>query len=239
MKRKMKRFSEGDEVVDMRDNPSSSVGEDTRARAMKFLATGKKDEDKEESKPTVRKTSAVAKSDPVKKETAKTEAKDTSDQNTRRSNQSGYEASSNQKRLKEYDKPLESVHPEDYLTPGGALKGLARGASRLIENQTAKEVKKQVADRVEKTAAKEAKDTARRNAEGYSPEEAVRKIDEPARKIRTESSGAMKGTFKPSEIREGFKSGGMARTSASKRADGCATKGFTRACGGGYMGKKK
>jgi hypothetical protein len=222
MKRKMKRFSEGDEVIDMRDNPSNSVGEDTRARAMKFLQTGKKD-DEEESKPAAKKTSSVSKSEPVKKE-----SKDTSDQNDRRSKQAGYEASANQKRLREYDKPVESVHPEDYLPSGALLKGAARGASRLIENQAAKEVKKQAADRAEKAAIKESKDSARRSAEGYSPEEAVRKLDEPARKLRTESSGAMKGTFKPSEIREGFKSGGMTRTSPSKRGDGIATKGFTR-----------
>jgi hypothetical protein len=37
-----------------------------------------------------------------------------------------------------------------------------------------------------------------------------------------------------------FKSGGtVSRSSASKRADGCATKGFTRACGGGVMKAKK
>jgi len=194
-------------------------------------------------KPAAKKTSSVSKSEPTKKE-----SKDTSDQNDRRSKQAGYEASANQKRLREYDKPVESVHPEDYLPSGALLKGAARGASRLIENQAAKEVKKQAADRAEKAAAKEAKDTARRNAEGYSPEEAIaaRKASDDAVKEsakakseaakkgieakseRTKSSGAMSGDFKTSEIRKGYKSGGMARTSSSRRGDGIATKGFTR-----------
>jgi len=222
MKRNMKRFAEGETVEDLRDDTSQSTGIDdsVRARAMKFLQTGKKDE---ESKPVARKTTSIA-----KKETAKTETKDTSDQNERRSKQAGYEKEPKNFRVPDKEKGLESVHPEDYIPGAGILKGLARGAGRLVEKQAAKEVEKRIVDRTEKAAIKESKDSARRSAEGYSPEEAVRKLDEPARKLRTESSGAMKGTFKPSEIREGFKSGGTARTSSSKRGDGIATKGFTR-----------
>jgi len=46
MKRKAKRYSGEDgesEVIDLRDNPNSSVGEDTRARAMKYVQSGKEE----------------------------------------------------------------------------------------------------------------------------------------------------------------------------------------------------
>jgi hypothetical protein len=250
MKRKMKRFSEGDEVVDMRDNPSSSVGEDTRARAMKFLQTGKKD-DEEESKPAVKKSSAVTKSEPVKKETTKTEAKDYSDQNSRKSNQSGYEAQANIKRLKEYDKPIEAVYPEEAIPGGGQLKGLLRMAGREAAKKTAKDItpKTSQLEGPRKQLDYDRVVANRRSSEGYGPDEAIaaRKASEDtvkkatetkseaakkgieAKSDRTKSSGAMPGDFKTSEIRKGFKSGGMARTSASKRADGCCIRGKTRA----------
>ena len=193
------RYAEGGEVIDMRDNKNNSISDDVRARAMKFLETGKKDSE-ESAKP---KSTFKAKSTPKSSST-----KDYSDQNDRRAKQSGYEASANQKRLKEYDKPLEESHPEDYFMPGGILKGMLKGVVRSSEKAAAKAAEKKAAERAEKQAAKEEKDSARRDAEGYSPEEAVRKIDEPARAARTESSGAMKDTFKPEEIREGFKKGG-------------------------------
>jgi hypothetical protein len=249
MKRKMKRFSEGDEVIDMRDNPSSSVDEDTRARAMKFLQTGKKD-DEEESKPAAKKTSSVSKSEPTKKEATKTESKDYSDQNERRSKQSGYEAQANIKRLKEYDKPVEAVYPEEAIPGGGQLKGLLRMAGREVARKAAKDITPKPAqlEGPRKQLGYDKEVANRRSSEGYSPEEAIaaRKASDDAVKEsakakseaakkgieakseRTKSSGAMSGDFKTSEIRKGFKSGGMTRTSPSKRGDGIATKGFTR-----------
>jgi hypothetical protein len=245
MKRKMKRFAEGDSVEDLREDTGQSTGidEGVRARAMKFLQSGKKDE--EESKPAA-KTSKPA---------AKSSAKDTSDQNDRRAKQAGYEAQANIKRLKEYDKPLEESHPEDYFLPG--VTGLLRkGASAIgkkaaqeaIEG-TAKETTKRVGMNERPKSLDYDRNVAnRRSHEGYSPEEAMaarkssdeavkesaRAKSEAAKKgiesksERTRTSGAMKDDFKPSEIRKGYKSGGMARTSSSRRGDGIATKGFTR-----------
>jgi len=211
-KRGPNKYKEGGEVIDMRDNAKNDVGDDARARARKFLETGKKDSD-ETSKSI---TKSAPKSAP-KSSSSKSSDKDYSDQNDRRSKQVGYEASANQKRLREYDKPLEEVHPEDYLMPGGVLKGMLRGVVRSSEKAAAKAAEKKAAERAEKQAAKEAKDSTRRDAEGYSPEEAVRKIDEPARSARTESSGAMKDTFKPEEIREGFKKGRSVKKMAGGR----------------------
>ena len=71
MKRKTKRFDEGGETIDMREDTSQPTGidEDVRSRAMKYIQSGKKDE--ETSKP-------VAKLAPPKSENkvvAKTEDK--------------------------------------------------------------------------------------------------------------------------------------------------------------------
>ena len=239
MKRKIKRFSEGDTVEDLRDNSSNSIGDDVRARARRFLETGKKD-DEEESKPAI-KTSKPA---------AKTPAKDTSDQNDRRAKQSGYEASANLKRLKEYDTPLEEVHPEDAIPGGGQLKGLLRMAGRGVAKQAAKDItpKPKQLEGPRKQLDYDRNVANRRSEEGFSPEESIaaRKSSDDAVKDsikkrsdtakeavkakseRTKSSGAMDGDFKTSEIRKGFKSGGMARSSASKRADGIAQRGHTK-----------
>lgn len=193
------KYKDGGEVIDMRSNAKYDVGDDARSRAMKFLETGKKDSN-ENSK-------SVAKSAPKFSSSSSSKTEDYSDQNDRRAKQSGYEASANQKRLKEYDKPLEESHPEDYVMPGGILKGMLKGVVRSGEKAAVKATEKKAAERA-------AKDSTRRDAEGYSPEEAVRKIDEPARVARTESSGAMKDTFKPEEIREGFKKGGKIKKMA-------------------------
>ena len=71
MKRKMKRFAEGDEVVDMRSDTSQPTGidDDVRSRAMRFLETGKKDEEMSSSKPKtiVRRTTKTVVKEPSKK----------------------------------------------------------------------------------------------------------------------------------------------------------------------------
>ena len=74
--------------------------------------------------------------------------------------------------------------------------------------------RREAANRAEKEATAKRSDTAK---------EAIK-----AKSARTESSGAMKGDFKTSEIRKGFKAGGSVK-SASARADGCAIRGKTRA----------
>jgi hypothetical protein len=245
MKRKMKRFSEGETVEDLRDDTSQPTGIDdsVRARAMKFLQTGKKDE--EESKPVIKKTSSISKSESTKKE-----SKDTSDQNDRRAKQAGYESQANIKRLKEYDKPVEAVYPEEAIPGGGQLKRLLRMAGREVARKAAKDItpKQGQLEGPRKQLDYDKNVANRRSEEGFSPEESIaaRKssddaVKEAAKKRsdtakeavqaksdRTKSSGAMPGDFKTSEIRKGFKSGGMTRTSSSKRGDGIATKGFTR-----------
>ena len=249
MMKKTRRFESGGEIEDMRDEANKQdIGDDVRARARKFLETGKKDEEAETPKAKVK---SVAKEN----KPAPTTNKDV-------------------ERLRESDKPLEKVNPEDYLPGGGVLALLRKGASSLAK-KAAKDVtpspkqitegpKKLDYDRVvanrrseegvspsealSKRAAVNKAEANRRSNEGMSPSEALSRREAvsdaqkeaaakrsdtakeaiKAKSARTESSGAMKGDFKTSEIRKGFKAGGSVK-SASARADGCAIRGKTRA----------
>jgi hypothetical protein len=242
---KKRRFDEGGDVDDSllsnKDN-FKSIGDDTRSRAKKFLETGKKDVEESKSSPT---KSSPTKSLPVKTESkteSKTEDKDYSDQNDRRSQQSGYESSSNQKRLREYDKPLEEVHPEDYV-PGGMLKNIARRAIKSAVKDITPKAPQLGGLRKQLGYDKEVAN--RRSFEGYSPEEAiaarksaddvvkesVSKRSDAAKKgieaksERTKSSGAMKDDFKTSEIRSGYKSGGEVAGKLATRGYGISKHG--------------
>ena len=228
--KKIRRFEAGGEIDDDRTSKDQDIGDDVRARARKFLETGKKDEEAETETP---KAKAKVKSVAKESKPAPTTNKDV-------------------ERLRESDKPLENVNPEDYLPGGGALALLRKGASSLAKKaasnskQITEGPKKLDYDRVVAN---------RRSEEGVSPSEALaaRKVsarkqevkdahDDVDRKMageavkkgleaksnRTKSSGAMSGDFKTNEIRKGFKAGGKV-SSASSRADGCAVRGKTRA----------
>lgn len=198
--KKVKRYSGEDgesEVIDMRDNKEGPTGidDDVRARARRFLETGKKDEEMETPKPRAR---------------AKPKASEPS-------KPAGLNFKEEKARLETSDKPIERATPELDLLPFGKAIG-AVGAGLLGARALGKRM-----------LAKRATETAEKMAE---------------KSARTSSSGAMKGDFKPSEIREGYKKGGaIKRSSASSRGDGIASRGHTRgtvvACGGGMMRGKK
>ena len=148
------------------------------------------------------------------------------------------------KRLREIDKPLENVNPEEYLIPGGALKGLAALSSKLIAKQAAK-----------------AEDKAFNAARNITPK--VKQIGMDAKRIGMDarkeigydkkrigyskpkgSSSGSRNTSTSSEFKKGaddqlypFKKGGKVKkmasggrvSSASSRGDGCAIRGKTRA----------
>jgi hypothetical protein len=232
MMKKTRRFDEGGEIDDTRTSKDQDIGDDVRARARRFLETGKKDEEAETPKAKAKVKSTAKESKP-----APTTNKDV-------------------ERLRESDKPLENVNPEDYLPGGGALSLLRKGASSLAK-RAAKDITpspKQITEGPKKLDYDRVV-ANRRSEEGVSPSEALaaRKKAEirserqeamdkeasehyskqikkglEAKSDRTKSSGAMSGDFKTSEIRKGFKAGGSVK-SASARADGCAIRGKTRA----------
>lgn len=239
MKRKMKRFAEG-EVIDMRDNPNNTVGDDARARAMKFIETGKKEE-AETAKPTPRRAPAPVRTTPIVK--SKVEEKSKAEDNTE--TETAPPVTKNE--TKDYsDQSSRKVTNEEAYKSLPFTDRLKMEAKSAIRNTSAQDVANTALSLFPATRAlrmakafRGAKDITSRTEQLAAPPKQVGYDKSAAKSERTRASGAMEKDFKPSEIREGFKKGGMARSSASKRADGIATKGFTRACGGGMMKGKK
>jgi hypothetical protein len=130
MKRKVKRFDEGGETVDLRDNKDEPTGinDDVRARAKKFVETGKKDEEVATPTPKAKPKAAPKKEEPKSKPTLNF----------------GEEKA----RLEKIDKPIERVYPEDNIPGVGMLKGLAkRAASTGMRDITPKSNVKQLEDK--------------------------------------------------------------------------------------------
>jgi hypothetical protein len=232
--KKPRRFEAGGEVEDDRTSKDQDIGDDVRARARKFLETGKKDEEaetpkaKSSSKPKAAAPKAVSSSssddEKVEGSTSYNEGKS--------SKVTTYRDRPFTERLKREAKDaaeeigtrIKNTTPEDAAMAAATL--LTRGRAmnmdrRVNKGRSAEGVgpsealsRREAANRAEKEATAKRSDTAK---------EAIK-----AKSDRTESSGAMKGDFKTSEIRKGFKAGGKV-SSASRRADGCALRGKTRA----------
>jgi hypothetical protein len=132
---------------------------------------------------------------------------------------------------------LTKVTPEEAIIGGGAGKLLQMAGKKLASKIAAN------------------REVSRRTSEGFNPAEAlaareklktdelikkaqrqtripknISKAEQEARKERYLSTGPMEDAFGTgSQFKRGFKSGGSVKTSASKRADGCAVRGKTRA----------
>lgn len=205
MKRKAKRFGEGGETIDLRDNKDGPTGidDDVRARAKKFVETQQKDEEPDTPSST-----------PKAKPKAKVEPKkDYSDQNDRRTRKSS--TALEKERLNVVDKPVERAYPEDYVMPGGILKGIAKSAVRSAEKDTAKKVMKEKAAKGEEEYNRQIRNLAAEK----SKKDAAKAAE---RSERVSSTGASKGDFKPSEMRSDYKKGG-------KVAGKLATRGYGKA----------
>jgi len=244
LKRKMKKFSGEDgesEVIDMRDNKKNDVGDAARSRAMRFLETGKKDDEKPRA--SVKKTVKSVVSTP----------KDYSDQSDRRLNQMAADDMPAKKEpalsVGDMKKSI-GFDPKNAgeITPGGAaLKGLQTAGANLIK----KNASKKAADEAMSGGFSYADKMAR---ESKAPPDLVDKISKAGKKIKDYASDTYKKTTNPKGVKEAkaydeaamgsFKKGGSVKSSsASSRADGCAQRGKTKGtmimCGGGYTGKKK
>jgi len=233
MMKKPRRFEAGGEVEDDRTSKDQDIGDDVRARARKFLETGKKDEEAETPK---------AKSSSKPKAAAPKAASSSSDDEKVEGSTSYNEGKSSKvttyrdrpftERLKREAKDaateigtrIKDTSPTDAASIAASVLPVGRAlqmAGRVAKGRSAEGVgpsealsRREAANRAEKEATAKRSDTAK---------EAIK-----AKSDRTESSGAMKGDFKTNEIRKGFKAGGKV-SSASKRADGCAVRGKTRA----------
>ena len=234
MMKKTRRFEEGGEIEDMRDEANKQdIGDDVRARARKFLETGKKDEEAETPK---------AKSSSKPKAAAPKAASSSSDDEKVEGSTSYNEGKSSKvttyrdrpftERLKREAKDaateigtrIKDTSPADAASIAASVLPVGRAlqmAGRVAKGRSAEGVgpsealsRREAVNKAEKEATAKRSDTAK---------EAIN-----AKSDRTRSSGAMSGDFKTSEIRKGFKAGGKV-SSASRRADGCALRGKTRA----------
>ena len=220
-RRKMRKFVEG----------GSSIDEDVRARAMKFVEDAS-EESRNVGTPVTR---AASKSTSSVSKTVAPPAKSSAPAKSPAPAMPAEEKERMESLVKK--QALERVSPEDYLLPGGALKGALKGVVRAGEKKLAKS------------------EANRKTSEGFSPTEAlaarekvktdelikkaqkqtripknISKAEQEARKERYLSTGPMEDAFGTgSQFKRGFKSGGSVKMSASKRADGCAIRGKTRA----------
>jgi len=234
MKKKMRKFGEGGYSTVDPENPVPSIDNDTRSRAMKYVE-GASEESRDIGAPVTR---SAAKSTSKVSQTVAPPTKPAVDMDAEKA------------RMEKLTKSqaLESVHPEDYVTPGGLLKGMF------------KKVASMGAKRVETAAANTAaKNVARKSEEGFNPSESL-DVLKPTRNVSvqgkdipvkqgkpnfgksTEGMGVKEATNKSGKkipvkrqsadmVDDGgsgmFKRGGSV-SSASRRADGCAMKGKTR-----------
>lgn len=236
MMKKTRRFDEGGEIDDTRTSKDQDIGDDVRARARRFLETGKKDEEAETPKA---KSSSKPKAAAPKAASSSSSSSDdekvegsTSYNEGKSSKVTTYRDRPFTERLKREAKDaateigtrIKDTSPADAASIAASVLPVGRAlqmAGRVAKGRSAEGVspsealsRREAANRAEKEATAKRSDTAK---------EAIK-----AKSDRTESSGAMPGSFKTSEIRKGFKAGGKVK-SASARADGCAIRGKTRA----------
>ena len=222
MKRKMRKFADGG--YSTAEGENKNISDDIRARALRSVmpddspagTTGYGEqndlpETKTVTKTTVSKTPAKAPPMPAEeKERMETLVK---------------------------KQALTKVNPEEAIIGGGAGKLLQIAGKKLASKIAAN------------------REVSRKASEGFSPAEAlaarekiktdelikkaqkqtripknISKAEQEARKERYLSTGPMEDAFGTgSQFKRGFKSGGSVKMSASKRADGCAVRGKTRA----------
>jgi hypothetical protein len=192
MKKKMRKFQDGGETeFESKEGQNPGIGDDVRARAMKYVREQNEPSSELVKEPPVAKTKAAPKATP------KAEPKTTT--------------------KPPQEKGLERVGVEDFLPIGkaAAVLGAGYGAARMIG-------KKILSSR----AKKEAGERSAKEADAISK---LSKKEQEARKERYLSTGPMEDAFgKGTQFKREFKSGGKV-SSASKRADGCAIRGKTRA----------
>lgn len=206
MKKKMRKFSEG----------GSSIDDDVRSRAMKFVENAS-EESRDIGEPI---TPTVSKNTPKSSQTsAPAKPKmDMAAEKARMENLTKKQA-------------LETVSPETDFLPAGKL---AAGAGALYASARAIG-KRMLANRAEKELAETAaKNVARKTGEGFNPSEALDALKASrqanAAKVKPKSKTERMRDQAYSDVGSGmFKRGGSVKSSASRRADGCAIRGKTRA----------
>jgi hypothetical protein len=240
-KRKMRKFAEGDYITTDPSNPVPSIDDDVRARALKYVE-GASEESRDIGAPVTR---SAAKSTSKVSQTVAPPTKPTPE------SAEDYKA-----RMEGLVKKqgLERVEPENYIPGPGLLKGMLKSvvskglktytpeAIKQIGNQSVRQLENNATrmlpyDKAGSLAAKRAERAAMRDVEmkrgnaknyGINPDEpGSMSALEALRKDIGGGAFAMKKGGKV-KAKSSYKSGGSV-SSASKRADGCAIRGKTRA----------
>jgi hypothetical protein len=232
MRKKLRKFSDGGYSTVDPENPVPSIDDDTRSKAMKFVENAS-EESRNIGAPVTR--SAAKTSSKVSQTVAP--AKPAVDMDAERARMDSL--------VKK--QALERVEPENYIPGAGLLKGMFKQVVNMGAKRTAKEA-----------AEGAAKNVTRKAEEGFNPSEAldalkptrtvsVKGKDIPVKQGKpnfggsTENMGVKEVLNKSGKKipvkRSGmaddggsgaFKRGGSV-SSASRRADGCAIRGKTRA----------
>lgn len=235
-KRKIRKFAEGG--FETAEGSNKNISDDIRARALRSVAA----DDSPAGTSTYGEQNDLPETKTVTKTTvSKTPAKPTP---------KGESADEYKTRMESLVKKqaLERVEPEDYVPGTGLLKGmLKRGlktlsggsakqlsgpaATKMLENKSTKMLSYDKAGDLaaKRTARAEARDVEmkRGNARNYGldPDDLSQSTLDSLRK----NIGGGKFTMKKGGKVSAYKSGGSVKSSASRRADGCAVRGKTRA----------
>lgn len=237
-KRKMRKFAEGG--FETAEGPNKNISDDIRARALRSVApddspagtsTYGEQNDMPETQ-TVTKTT-VSRTAPKKSAGPAPETKE--EYTTRMEGLTKKQA-------------LERVEPEDYVPGPGLLKNMLKRGLKTISGDTFKQLGNTTVKQLENKATKmlpydkasdlaakraaraEARDTEMKmgNAKNYGIDPSKPGSASALDALRKDIGGG-KFTMKKGGKVKAYKSGGSVRSSASKRADGCAIRGKTRA----------
>jgi hypothetical protein len=222
MKRKTRKFADGGFSTAKGEN--KNISDDIRARALRSVmpddspagTTGYGEQNDLPETKTVTKTT-VSKT-PAKAPTMPAEEKERMETLVKK-------------------QALTKVNPEEAIIGGGAGKLLQMAGKKLASKIAAKrEVNRKTSEGFNPTEALAAREKVKTDELIKKAQRQTRipknisKAEQEARKERYLSTGPMEDAFGTgSQFKRGFKSGGSVKTSASKRADGCAVRGKTRA----------
>jgi hypothetical protein len=222
MKRKTRKFADGG--FSTAEGENKNISDDIRARALRSVmpddspagTTGYGEQNDLPETKTVTKTT-VSKT-PAKAPTMPAEEKERMETLVKK-------------------QALTKVNPEEAIIGGGAGKLLQMAGKKLASKIAAKrEVNRKTSEGFNPTEALAAREKVKTDELIKKAQRQTRipknisKAEQEARKERYLSTGPMEDAFGTgSQFKRGFKSGGSVKMSASKRADGCAVRGKTRA----------
>lgn len=233
-KKKMRRFADGG----VAEGQNPNIDDDVRARALKFVENAS-EESRDLGEPITKSASTSSNKTTISK-TAAPPVKP-----------KGETPEEYKARMEDLVKKqgIERVEPENYVPGPGLVRGLLKNAMskgmktagrealpspsavKMLENKSTKMLSYDKAgDLAAKRAARaEARDVEmkRGNAKNYglNPDDLSQSVLDTLRK----NIGGGKFSMKKGGKVSSYKSGGSVKTSASKRADGCAIRGKTRA----------